>query len=47
MTKIALIVLSVGLLAVAGLTVFLATWDIPAPVGKIEKVIPASRFDKK
>jgi len=47
MTKIALTVLAIGIVAVVGFAVFLSTWDIPAPVGKIEKTLPAARFEKK
>lgn len=47
MTKIALVILAIGTAAIVGFAVFLSTWDIPAPVGKIEKVLPASRFEKK
>ncbi|MEQ8247147.1 MAG: hypothetical protein RID42_05645 [Alphaproteobacteria bacterium] len=31
---------------VAGVTVFLATWDIPAPTKQVEKVLPDSRFPR-
>lgn len=34
------------LLVVAGTAIFLSTWDIPAPVAKVEKVIPDERFPK-
>jgi hypothetical protein len=39
------IVLLVVLLIVGG-GVFLATWDIPAPVAPIEKDIPNDRFPR-
>lgn len=31
---------------VGGGAAFLATWDIPAPRAKVEKVIPADRLGK-
>jgi hypothetical protein len=31
---------------IVGGAVFLATWDIPAPITKIEKVIPDDRFPR-
>ncbi|GAB6054514.1 hypothetical protein JCM17960_33340 [Magnetospira thiophila] len=34
------------LLLVVGGGVFLVTWDIPAPVTKVEKVIPNDRFER-
>jgi len=37
-------VLIVCVLAVGGGAVFLATWDMPAPTARVEKVIPADRF---
>lgn len=33
-------------LAIGGLTVFLATWDIPAPSQKVEKVLSNDRFPR-
>lgn len=32
------------LLLLVGGTIFLATWDIPAPDGEIERIIPNDRF---
>ncbi|HEY4636470.1 MAG TPA: hypothetical protein VIG92_07920 [Rhodospirillales bacterium] len=29
-----------------GGAVFLATWDIPAPVNKVERVLPDDRFPR-
>jgi hypothetical protein len=40
------IVLLVVLAVLVGGGVFLATWDIPAPVATIEKVIPDERFPR-
>jgi hypothetical protein len=34
------------ILLVGGGVAFLATWDIPAPRSKVEKVIPADRLGK-
>ena len=34
------------LLTLVGSTIFLVTWDIPAPVVQVEKVIPNDRFKK-
>jgi len=34
------------LVVVAGTAIFLSTWDIPAPVAEVEKVIPNDRFPK-
>lgn len=31
---------------IVGGAVFLATWDIPAPVSSVEKVVPDARFSK-
>tara|TARA_B100000315_G_scaffold186829_1_gene176350 strand:- start:2984 stop:3124 length:141 start_codon:yes stop_codon:yes gene_type:complete len=31
---------------IAGTAIFLSTWDIPAPIAKVEKVIPNDRFEK-
>jgi len=36
----------VVVLAIGGLTVFLATWDIPAPSQKVEKVLSDDRFPR-
>lgn len=40
-----LVVLLVVLVIVGG-SVFLATWDIPSPTAKVEKVIPNDRFPR-
>ncbi len=34
------------LFAIGGGVVFLATWDMPPPTAKVEKVIPNERFQK-
>ena len=38
------LVLSICVLAVVGGAVLLATWNLPAPTTRVEKVIPADRF---
>jgi hypothetical protein len=43
LTRLALIVV---LAIIAGALMFLSTWDIPAPVAPIEKVLPNDRFPK-
>ena len=40
-----LIVFAVLALIVGG-AIFLATWDIPAPIATIDKVIPDDRFPR-
>ena len=44
MKRLSRIVLLVVLGVLIGGGVFLATWDIPAPLATIEKVIPDERF---
>ena len=46
MKKISRLVLFVVIALVVGTAAFLATWDIPAPVTTIEKVIPDERFPR-
>ena len=40
------IIFSIILVIVIGTGVFLANWDIPAPISKVEKVIPNDRLPK-
>ena len=40
-----LVLLLVGAIVIGG-GMFLSTWDIPAPVAKVEKVIPDARFQR-
>ncbi len=40
-----MLAIAIGLIIV-GTVVFLGTWEIPAPVAPIEKVIPDERFPK-
>ncbi len=46
MKSISIVVLSLLILALAGGGVFLATWEVPAPTAKVEKVIPDERFPR-
>jgi len=46
MKSISIVVFSLLILALAGGGVFLATWEIPAPTAKVEKVIPDERFPR-
>lgn len=40
-----LVFVLVGAIVIGG-GMFLSTWDIPAPVAKVEKVIPDERFQR-
>src|SRR5258708_12313307 len=44
--RIALILLAVAILAIAGGGMLLASWQIPAPTKQLEKVIPNDRFGR-
>jgi hypothetical protein len=44
--RIALILLGIAILAIAGGGVLLASWHIPAPTKQLEKVIPNDRFGR-
>ncbi len=46
MKRLSKFVFLVLLLAIAGAGVFLATWDIPAPMASVEKEIPNDRFPR-
>lgn len=46
MFKLSRIIALVVLLGIAAVAVFLATWQIPAPTAKVEKVIPNDRFPR-
>lgn len=46
MTKLSRVVLLLAIVVALGATVFLATWQIPAPRTMIEKVIPDDRFPR-
>ncbi|MGO8868477.1 MAG: hypothetical protein ACLQME_18465 [Alphaproteobacteria bacterium] len=46
MSKLSRIIALFILVVVAAAAVFLATWQIPAPTAKVEKVIPNERFPR-
>jgi hypothetical protein len=46
MARMSMILGLILILLVGGGVVFLASWDIPAPRAKVEKVIPADRLGK-
>ncbi|WP_185973791.1 hypothetical protein [Ferrovibrio terrae] len=46
MARLSMIMGLVLILLVGGGVAFLASWDIPAPRSKVEKVIPADRLGK-
>jgi hypothetical protein len=46
MRKTILILLTLLAVAVGGLVAFLATWEIPPPTARIEKVIPNDRLPR-
>ncbi len=46
MKKLSTFVLVVVLAVLVGGGAFLATWDIPAPVNNVERIIPNDKFPK-
>ncbi|MDP4795861.1 MAG: hypothetical protein NWR87_03020 [Rhodospirillales bacterium] len=46
MGKITVVVLVLLLLGAGGGAVFLATWEIPAPISNVEKVLPNDKFPR-
>ena len=38
------IVFFIIIASIIGISIFIANWDIPAPISNIEKVIPNARF---
>ncbi|MBL6957640.1 MAG: hypothetical protein ISR52_01555 [Rhodospirillales bacterium] len=46
MIKLSRLVLLIVVAALIGGSVFLATWDIPAPVADVKKVLPDDRFPR-
>ena len=46
MKKVSRVVLLLVIVAIASTAVFLATWDIPPPVKKVERVLPDDRFPR-
>lgn len=45
MSKASLILLFLFVVVIVGGVAFLATWDIPAPSARVEKVLPDERFE--
>ena len=46
MKSLSRIMVLVVVVLIAGTAIFLSTWDIPAPIAKVEKVISNDRFEK-
>ena len=46
MKRMPLVILILVLVGAAGGVGWLATWDIPAPVSTVEKVLPDERFPR-
>ncbi|MBL0930020.1 MAG: hypothetical protein J0H39_14115 [Alphaproteobacteria bacterium] len=46
MRRTLLVLLAILVLGTAGVVGFLATWDIPAPSARVEKVIPNDRLPR-
>lgn len=46
MRRVSRVVLLLVIVTIAGTAAFLATWDIPAPVKKVERVLPDDRFPR-
>lgn len=46
MARMSMVLGLILILLIGGGVAFLATWDIPAPRSKVEKVIPADRLGK-
>ncbi len=46
MKNISRFVFVLVILSLAGGAMFLATWDIPPPVKKVERVLPDDRFPR-
>lgn len=44
--KLTTFVIVLALVLLAGGAVFLASWDIPAPLAEVEKTIPNDRFQR-
>ncbi len=44
MNRLTLIAVAAVVIALAGGAIFLATWEIPAPSAKVDKVVPDARF---
>jgi hypothetical protein len=46
MKRLSVILVALLVVLIVGAGVFLATWNIPAPVAKVEKVLPDDRFPR-
>ena len=46
MKKLSTLVFVLVVASVVGGGIFLSSWDIPAPVAKVEKVVPDERFQR-
>lgn len=46
MKKLSRLILGLVVALIVGGVVFLATWEIPAPIASVEKVIPNDRFPR-
>ncbi len=46
MKKLSSLVFFVVVALIVGGAVFLATWDMPSPASRVEKVIPDGRFPR-
>ncbi|HJO71881.1 MAG: hypothetical protein QF450_11020 [Rhodospirillales bacterium] len=46
MRNVPRLILFTVLVLIVGGVIFLATWDIPAPVATMEKIIPDDRFPR-
>ncbi|MBI1985278.1 MAG: hypothetical protein HYZ04_02410 [Rhodospirillales bacterium] len=46
MRNVSRVVFLLVVIMLGGGAVFLATWDIPAPVNKVERVLPDDRFPR-
>jgi hypothetical protein len=46
MNRLALIAAAAVVVVLVGGAIFLATWDIPPPSAKVEKVLPNDRFPR-
>ncbi|MGE5505984.1 MAG: hypothetical protein ACM31L_16300 [Actinomycetota bacterium] len=46
MSKLSAVLVLLVLAAVAGGAVFLATWDVPPPSARVEKVIPDDKLPR-
>ena len=46
MGKLTIFVLLLIVLAIGGGAAFLATWEIPAPISNVEKVLPDDQFPR-